>query len=77
MEIVSARNFRTNQTAVLRKAMKGESVLLTSRVGMFKIVPVTEEDSLTTRICRGLEQVKMIKEGKLPRRTIQDMLDEI
>lgn len=77
MEIISARDFRANQTNILTKALRGESVLLSSRIGMFKIVPVTEEDSLTTRICKGLEQVKMIEEGKLPRRTIQDMLDEL
>ncbi len=77
MEIVSARDFRANQTNILTKALKGESVLLSSRIGMFKITPVTEEDSLTTRICKGLEQVKMIEEGKLPRRTIQDMLNEL
>lgn len=35
------------------------------------------EIDLTTRICNGLEQVKMIQEGKLPRRTIQDMLNEL
>lgn len=73
MEIVSARDFRANQTAVLTKALKGESVLLSSRVGMFKIVPITEDDSLTNRICRGLEEVKLIREGKLPRRTIEDL----
>ncbi|MDE6336165.1 MAG: prevent-host-death protein [Muribaculaceae bacterium] len=77
MEIVSARDFRANQSVILKKALKGESILLTSRLGTFKIIPVTEEDSLTTRICRGLEQVKMIQEGKLPRRTIQDMLNEL
>ena len=77
MEIVSARDFRANQSAVLAKAKRGESVLLSSRMGMFKILPVTEEDSLTTRICESLEQVKKIEEGKLPRRTIQDMLNEL
>lgn len=77
MEIISARDFRANQTAILSKAMKGESILLTSRIGTFKITPVTEEDSLTTRICKGLRQVKMIQEGKLPKRTIQEMFDEL
>ena len=77
MEIVSARDFRANQTNILTKALRGESILLSSRIGMFKIVPVTEEDTLTTRICKGLEQVKMIEEGKLPRRTVEDMLDEL
>lgn len=77
MEIISARDFRANQTNILTKALNGESILLSSRVGMFKITPVTEEDTLTTRICRGLKQVKMIEESKLPRRTVQDMLDEL
>ena len=53
------------------------SVLLTSRYGNFKIVPISEEDNLTTRICRGLQQVKLMKDGKLPRRTIEDLLDEL
>ncbi|MDE6066326.1 MAG: prevent-host-death protein [Duncaniella sp.] len=62
---------------ILNKVLEGESILLSSRVGMFKITPVTKEDTLTTRICKGLKQAKMIEEGKLPRRTIQDMLDEL
>jgi len=77
MEIVSARDFRSNQTNILTKVLNGESVILSSRVGMFKIMPVTEEDTLTTRICNGLKQVRMIEDGRLPRRTIQDMLDEL
>ncbi len=77
MEIVSARDFRANQTAFLNRVLRGESILLSSRVGTFKITPVTAEDTLTTRIGEGLKQVKMIEEGKLPRRTIQDMLNEL
>lgn len=77
MEIVSARNFRANQSTYLSKALKGESILLTSRLGTFKITPVTEEDSLTTRICKGLEQVKKIQNGELPRKSVQDFLNEI
>lgn len=76
MQVVSAREFRSNQGKYLNAAMSGQSVLLTSRYGNFKITPVTEGDSITSRICKGLEQVKMIQDGKLPRRTIQDMLDE-
>lgn len=77
MEIISAREFRANQTAVLTKAKKGESVLLSSRIGMFKIMPVTEEDSLTTRICEGLREVKMIREGKLKAKSAKDFLNEL
>lgn len=77
MEIISAREFRANQTAVLTKAKKGESVLLSSRIGMFKIMPVTEEDMLTTRICEGLREVKMIREGKLKAKSAKDFLNEL
>lgn len=77
MQVVSAREFRANQGKYLIKANEGQSVLLTSRYGSFKIVPISEEDSLTTRICKGLQQVKLIEAGKLPRRTIEDLLDEL
>jgi antitoxin (DNA-binding transcriptional repressor) of toxin-antitoxin stability system len=75
MQIVSAREFRTNQTAVLRRALEGESILLTSRLGAFKITPVSEEDSLTSRICEGLREVKLIKSGKLKGYTVEELLD--
>lgn len=77
MQIVSAREFRSNQGKYLNAAMSGQSVLLTSRYGNFKITPITEEDNLTSRICEGLKEVKMIREGKLPRRTIQDLLNDL
>lgn len=77
MVVVSAREFRANQTAVLAKALEGESVLLTSRIGSFKIVPVTKEDSLTERVCRGLDQVKLIREGKVKAKSAREFLDEL
>ena len=77
MQVVSAREFRANQGKYLIKANAGQSLLLTSRYGSFKIVPISEEDSLTTRICKGLQQVKLIEEGELPSRTIEDLLDEL
>lgn len=77
MQVVSAREFRANQGKYLIKANEGQSVLLTSRYGSFKIVPISEEDNLTTRICKGLQQVKQMEDGKLPRRTIEDLLNEL
>ncbi|MDE7437842.1 MAG: hypothetical protein K2M93_05100 [Muribaculaceae bacterium] len=35
------------------------------------------DNTLTNRICRGLLQVKMIKEGKLPRKSIDEILENI
>lgn len=77
MEIVSAREFRAHQTAILSKALNGESVLITSRIGTFKLVPVSKEDSLTDRICRGLREVKLIQEGKLKDYTVEEALNEL
>lgn len=77
MQIVSAREFRSNQSAYLRRALSGESVVLTSRVGSFKIEPLTEEDNLTARIARGLQEVKMIEKGILPSKSAKDFLNEL
>lgn len=77
MQVVSAREFRSNQGKYLTAAMRGQSVMLTSRYGNFKITPITEDDNLTSRIVDGLKEVKLMEEGKLPRRTIQDLLDEL
>ncbi len=77
MEIVSARDFRANQTAILTKALKGESVLLTSRIGTFKITPVDENDTLTTRICEGLEEVRLAESGKRSVKSARTFLDEL
>ncbi len=78
METVSIREFNANRTKILSAALKGEQVTLKSRLGEFKLVPVKEkEETLTERICRGLDQVKMIKEEVLLKRTFKDLLNEL
>lgn len=77
MEIVSTREFRTNQSAVLKKVLDGVSVVLTSRLGAFKITPITEDDSLTTRISEGLKEVQLIETGKLPAKSARSFLNEL
>lgn len=77
MEIITARQFRANQSNILRKAKTGESVLLSSRIGMFKITPVTEADTLTEKIAKGLQQIKLIEEGKMKAKTARDFLNEL
>ena len=75
--VVSAREFRANQGKFLTAAKSGQPVLLTSRYGTFKITPVTEEDSLTENICRGLEEVSRIQAGELKGYTIDEALNEL
>lgn len=77
MQVISAREFRSNQSAYLRLALNGETIILTSRVGSFKIEPLTEEDNLTSRIARGLREVKAIREGKSKALTVDELFDGI
>ncbi len=49
MEIVSAREFRSNQGKFLSVARKGHDLVLTSRYGNFRIVPIKEDDTLMNK----------------------------
>lgn len=77
MQVVSLSKFRTNQTVAFLRAIQGESVFLTSRLGNFKLMPISAEERIATRIKEGLKEAKQIEEGKLPCRTIEDLLDEL
>ncbi len=65
MQVVSARQFRANQTKILSAARSGQTVMLTSRVGNFKIVPITGDDAIIERDLRAsMEEVKSHLAGK-------------
>ena len=67
MTVISIRDFRSNQGKYLDLAANGESVILTSRAGSFKIVPVSEDDSLISKkefFARVDQTRKDIAEGK-------------
>lgn len=66
MQVVSARDFRANQTKILTAARKGQTVMLTSRVGNFKIVPITDDDTIIEMDLRAsMKEVKAHMEGKI------------
>lgn len=66
MQVVSAREFRANQTNVLRAAREGQPVMLTSRVGVFMIVPVESAETKFERALRAsAAEVKAHMEGRL------------
>ena len=77
MHVISLSKFRTNQTEVLLRAIQGESVLLISRLGAFKLTPVTAEEKIVTRISEGLSEVKLIEAGELPAKSAKTFLDEL
>ena len=71
MIVISTRKFREKQGEYLGMAKKGEDIVLKSREnGSFKLVPVTEDDTLMSKkkffakIDRSLQQAK---EGKTTR----------
>lgn len=75
MQVVSARDFIANLTKVLTAARNGQTVLLTSRVGNFKIVPITSEDTIIERdLTSSLEQVMAHIEGKIDLPNARDIV---
>lgn len=75
MQVVTAREFRANQSRILTAARDGQSVMLTSRIGNFKIVPIDNEDVIIERHLRtALEEVKAHKEGKISLSNARDVV---
>lgn len=75
MQVVTAREFRANQSKILTAALYGQSVLLSSRVGMFRIIPITNEDEIVERNLRAsLEEVKAHVEGRIALSNARDMV---
>lgn len=65
MQIVTTREFRSNQSKFLNEARMGKDVILTSRIGSFRIVPISENDSIVNKEIRSsLEEVKAHIEGE-------------
>lgn len=67
MMIVTARDFRGEQGKILARAARGEDVVITSRDhGSFRIVPITEDDTLISKdkfFERLIQAEKEISEG--------------
>ncbi len=75
MHVVTAREFRANQSRILMAARDGESVMLTSRVGNFKIVPIDREDVIIERHLKtALKEVKAHKEGRMTLSNARDVV---
>lgn len=75
MQVVTAREFRANQSKILRAAKEGQSVLLTSRMGSFKIVPIESDDRIVEHHLRtAIDEVKAHKEGRLTLSNARDVV---
>ena len=64
MTIVTTRDFRANQTKFVDMALRGEHVVLKSRRGNVRLMPVEDEEEeepkrdVTAEICRAMKDWK-------------------
>lgn len=84
MTIVSARDFRANQGKYFSMVNSGEHVILKSREGNFRLVPVTSSDSISDESqkiaaeFRGvLRELKEFIAGKKQLNTLDSLIDEL
>ena len=82
MTIVSTRDFRANQTKFLDMALRGELVVLKSRRGSVRLIPVEEEEprrDVTAEICQGMKDWKeYLETGKSDKfRPASELIDEL
>jgi antitoxin (DNA-binding transcriptional repressor) of toxin-antitoxin stability system len=70
MIVLTGREFRANQSKYLGVARSGEDVVVKSRAGSFRIVPIADsdivigKDDLTESLYKSLLEIKNAKEGK-------------
>ncbi len=83
MIVVSTRDFRANQTKYLEMAKNGIDVILRSRSGSFKITPITEGNTLSSKsemaiqLHHALKEVADAREGKINLRTAEELLNDL
>lgn len=82
MTIVSTTDFRANQGKYFGMVDRGEAVILKSRRGSYRLMPVEEEEpkrDVTAEICRGMKDWKeYLETGKSDKFvTWEEMMDEL
>lgn len=83
MLVLTGREFRANQSKYFGAANKGEDVIVKSRSGNFRIVPVKADDiviskvDLSERLYQSLKEVKEALQGKVKLKKWEDFLDEM
>jgi len=83
MIVVTGRDFRANTAKYVDVANKGEDVVVKSRAGSFRIVPVSEDDivinkrDLPAELRGALIEAKEAIEGKRKLNTLDNLIDEL
>ena len=84
MTIVSARDFRANQSKYFSMVNSGEHVILKSREGNFRLVPVTSSDPISddsqkiaAELRGALRELKEVIARKKKLSTLDSLIDEL
>ena len=84
MTIVSARDFRANQGKYFSLVNSGEHVILKSREGSFRLVPVTSDNLVSDNTqqvaadLRGaLRELKEVIAGQKQLNTLEHLIDKL
>lgn len=84
MTIVSARDFRANQGKYFSMVNSGEHVILKSREGNFRLVPVTSSDpifddsqKIAAELRGALRELKEVIARKKKLSTLDSLIDEL
>ena len=83
MIVVTGRDFRANTAKYVGVAYQGEDVVVKSRAGSFRIVPISENDvvinkrDLSAELRDALMEVKESIEGKRKLNTLDNLINEL
>ncbi len=84
MTIVSAREFRANQGKYFSMVNSGEPVILKSRNGSFRLVPVASEETapkdtrdVALELRGALRELKEVVAGKKKFGSLDKLIDEL
>ena len=83
MVVVTGRDFRANTAKYVDVAFRGEDVVVKSRIGSFRVVPITDDDiiinkrDLSAELRGTLMEVKESIEGKRKLNTLDNLINEL
>ena len=83
MVVVTGRDFRANTAKYVGVALRGEDVVVKSRAGSFRIVPISEDDivinkrDLSAELRGALLEAKESIEGKRKLNTLDGLIEEL
>ena len=83
MVVVTGRDFRANTAKYVDVAFRGEDVVVKSRIGSFRVVPISDDDiiinkrDLSAELRGALMEAKEAMEGKRKLNTLDDLIDEL